>query len=136
LAYNETLNSNQTRFLWTEKGKLYEFVDILYKMNFIKSKNEFFALFEKPALATMVKWNPAKKYYLAYLLYRLYKEKQFIMIGNKGYFKYAEEHFCDFNGTPFKKNALKNIKLKISNNIDDYAFICKEVDEIIARISE
>jgi hypothetical protein len=133
---NESNNSNQIRFVWAEKGKLYELVDILFRMKFIKSKNDFFSLFEKPELTTMVKWNPAKKYHLAYLLYRLYEEKHFVMIGNKGYFKYAEDHFTDFKGTPIKKNALKNIKLKILNNKDDYAFICSEMDQIIARITE
>ena len=132
----ESKTPSQARYIWAEKGKLCELVDILFKKKFIKTKKEFFALFEKHSTIAKVKWNADMKYHLAYLLYRLYKEKHFIMIGNKGYFKYAEEHFLDFNGTPFKKNALKNIKLKILNNKEDYVFICRDVDDIIFKCSD
>jgi hypothetical protein len=121
------------RLVWTGKWKLFEFVYILKKKKYIKSKSEFFALFDDDAHEVKVRWNPDKKYHLAYLLYRLYQEKYIILVGGKGYFKYVEEHFVDYNETSFKRNALKNIKLKILNNIKDYAFICKEVETIIAK---
>jgi hypothetical protein len=67
------------------------------------------------------------------MLYYLYEENFITMFKNKGYFRYAEEHFVDFDGTPYKKNSLINIKLKILWNMKDYVYVCKEVEKIISK---
>jgi hypothetical protein len=120
---------------WTGKGSLSKLVYILYKNGYICSKKELQDFFSKPCGTIMVKWDGNKICQLAYLLFRLYEDKFFLIEGNKGYFLCAENHFTDFQGNNFKKNALKKWSCKINNEKDTYAFVCKEIDEIISFIS-
>jgi hypothetical protein len=120
--------------IWTNKGNLDTLAEILKKKGYIRSKNEFKNLFLKHSYSTIVKWNGDKLEHLAYLLYRLYSEGYFILKDGKGYFTCAEKHFTDYNGNYFKKYALKKLCWRVNNDITKYAFIHREIGEILSCI--
>jgi hypothetical protein len=126
---------NQAILIWTNKGSLLKLSEILFNKGFLIEKNDFLMLFQNKISPIKVKWNPCNKYHLAYLFHRLYKKKYIIILGNKGYFRFAEDHFIDFDGSIFKQNSLKKIRLKMVKEKAKFSFICKEVDKIIEGIS-
>ncbi|MFH0864659.1 MAG: hypothetical protein V1904_00585 [Bacteroidota bacterium] len=135
IGFKEQVITRSTKLIWTGKGKLYEFVDILYQKKYIISKREIFSFFIKPCNGSKIRWNPDYKYHLAYLLFILCRENFIILSGSKGFYTCAEKHFTDIEGIFLKKNSLKNIKLKIINNPDKFSFVIREIDEIITKIS-
>src|SRR5271157_3800032 len=76
-----------------------------------------------------------KKYYMAYLLYRLFNENFAHIKRNRGYFRCAEKMFSDMAGKPYKLNSLKKISYKINKEKSKYLHVTKEVDSIIMKIS-
>lgn len=121
--------------VWQDKGKLFELADILKKKRIINRKEDLFILFQTIKPSVIVRINPEKKYFMTYLLSMLFKENFVRMIGNKGYFRYAEDMLTDMEGIPFKRNSLKKISSKIHNDKIKYFHVCKEVDAIINKIS-
>jgi hypothetical protein len=133
LAY-ETLRCCSAQYLWTGKGRLLKLAEILHRNKYIRSKKMFLALYVEPAPELKVQWNPAKKYHLAYLIHRLQNDGFIMMAGNKGYYSFAEDHFTGFDGKNIQKNSLKKLTSRIFSDREKFAFICREVDEIIDEI--
>ena len=120
---------------WLDKGKLSELLDILKKMNYIKSTQELYAFFQPSNHGVIVRWNAEKKYHLAYLLHRLFNEKYARIKGNKGYFTCAEMMFIDMDGKPFKKDSLRKISSRICKEKDKYLDVRNEMDGILLKIN-
>ncbi|MFN8437723.1 MAG: hypothetical protein U0V72_08790 [Cytophagales bacterium] len=124
------------RYVWTGKGNLPEFVDILLKNNYVKSKKELFDLFYKPDEFSELRWNKDKKYHLVVLLNKLFNEGFAKIEGNKGYFSYAEKHFTTYEKVTFAPNSLRKLSSSIFKNQDKFYKIINEVDEIIFTIQK
>jgi hypothetical protein len=126
----------QRCLLWTGSAdSLNNLADLIFKKNYIFSENEFKQLFAELHNDAKIRCNANKLLHMAYLLYRLKEDNFFLVLCNKGYFSYAEEHFTDFEGNNLRKNKLKNLSSKVNTNKDKYRFICKEIDDIINAIS-
>jgi len=121
---------------WNDIGNLDYLVCILKERGYIWSKKELYRLFNNPGVDDMVRWKGDKLEYLALLLYRLYNEKYFIIKRGKGYLSYAEWYFTDFAGKKMKRKTLKYLSSEVNTNKIRYAYVHKEIDEIIKAISK
>jgi hypothetical protein len=83
-----------------------------------------------------VRWNGEKLYHLAYLLYCLCRKKYIIVTVGKGYFSYAERYFTDFDRNDLKQNSLKRLSSRVNKEKSRFAYVRKDIDKILAKISK
>ena len=122
--------------VWGVEGYLKLLAHILKERGYILKTKELYDLFDDPYNCPDVRWNGYKFEFLALLLYRLYSEKYFIIKRGKGYLSYAEWYFTDFAGNKMKRKTLKYLSSEVNTNKIRYAYVHKEIDEIIKAISK
>ena len=123
--------------IWMEsKDMLYALSCILKKRGIIKSRCAFYKLFKNPGDSVQVQWSGEKFALLAYLLYILHERNIFITTGTRGYFAFAERHFCDFSENKLKEDCLKNLCYRVRREDVRFALVRAEVNEIVKAISK
>lgn len=119
---------------WTGTVPLDLLTHELHTRKWIKSRKEFEGLFENQDPSFRLHWDFSKKASLAYLLYRLKRERLIAQNGSKGYFSIAEKYIVDFSGQPLTTNALKKLSSKIRIEYERYYIITDEVDAILKKL--
>jgi len=120
--------------IWHDKGDLKELIYQLVNAGYIRSKRELDNLFRDPLRCAKVRWNGEKLYHLAYLLYCLRRKKFIIVTIGKGYFRYAERFFTDFDRKDLKQNSLKRMSSRVNKEKSRFAYVRKDIDKILAQI--
>lgn len=99
--------------------------------NYIQSPNELeYFLNNTSGNKKIVHWNSGKIRQLAYLIYVLYHQSYIKLNQGKGYFKYAQSCFLDYENNPLSR-SLRKISSEVRIPGEANNVIVREIDNIL-----
>jgi hypothetical protein len=123
------------RVIWMEQVDIGILSFSLKKRKWIKSKREFWKLFEEDCENSSIRFDMRYKWQMAYLIHILKREGFIRTQPTKGHFKIVQDKIIGFKDDRLPEDDLKRMATRVKKNEHKYYDIVMEVKKIMSEIS-